>query len=189
MARSASCSTPVAGLVASAGQTEARAHAQVATGDARTGTASADSTRWAITGPSVPSCVALDQDGELVAADAGDRVADAHARPQPLAHRHEQPVAGIVAEAVVHRLEVVEVDEQHGHRLVAPLLERVVEAVAEQRPVGELGERIVEGLELQLALPLAELGHRLLEAAGELTVLEHRQHLATDEEEQPPRST
>ena len=92
--------------------------------------------------------VALDQDGELVAADAGDGVADAHARAQPLADRHEQVVAGVVTEAVVHGLEVVEVDEQHRHRLVAPLLERVVEAVPEQRPVGELRERVVERLEL-----------------------------------------
>ena len=80
------------------------------------GTASADSTRCAITGPSVPALVALDQDGELVATDAGDRVTDAHAGPQPLAHRHEQAVAGVVAEAVVHGLEVVEVDEEHRHR-------------------------------------------------------------------------
>ena len=59
----------------------------------------------------------------------------------------------------------------------------MVEAVAEQRPVGELRERVVEGLELELALALAELRHRRLEAAGELAVLEHGQHLAGDEEE------
>ena len=64
--------------------------------------------------------VSLDEDGELVAADAGDGVADAHAGAQPLADRHEQPVAGVVAEAVVHGLEVVEVDEEHRHGLVAP---------------------------------------------------------------------
>ena len=36
--------------------------------------------------------------------------------PQPLAHRPQQLVARVVAEAVVDDLEVVEVDEQHGDR-------------------------------------------------------------------------
>ena len=66
--------------------------------------------------------VALDEDGELVAADPRHRVAEADAGPQPLADRHEEAVAGVVAEAVVDGLEVVEVDEQHGDRLVAALL-------------------------------------------------------------------
>ena len=49
---------------------------------------------------------------------------------------------------------------------LAALLERVVEAIAEQGAVGEVGEGVVEGLELQLPLPLAELGDRPLEVAG-----------------------
>ena len=66
----------------------------------------------------------------------------------------EQRVAGRVAEAVVHRLEVVEVDEQH-RELPAVALEpggRVVDPVAEQRLVGEPGQRVVERLVRELVL-------------------------------------
>jgi hypothetical protein len=56
------------------------------------------------------------QDGELVAAQAGDAVAGAHARGEPAGDGDEQLVAGRVAEGVVDRLEAVEVDEQHRRR-------------------------------------------------------------------------
>ena len=59
------------------------------------------------------------QDHELVAAEAGDGVARAKRIAQPLRQRHQQAVAGAVAEAVVHDLEVVDVAEQHRHRPVA----------------------------------------------------------------------
>ena len=79
---------------------------------------------------------------------------------EPLAHDLEQRVAGRVAEAVVDRLEVVEVDEQHGE-LAAVALEpgrRVVDAVAEQRLVGETGQRVVERLVGELVLEAPVLG-------------------------------
>jgi hypothetical protein len=47
----------------------------------------------------------LEQDGELVAAQAGDGVLAAHAGLEPAGHGHQQVVAGRVAEAVVDRLE------------------------------------------------------------------------------------
>ena len=53
----------------------------------------------------------LEQHRELVAAEAGGGVAGAQAAPEPVGHDAEQLVAGAVAEAVVHGLEVVEVDE------------------------------------------------------------------------------
>ena len=56
----------------------------------------------------------VDEDGELVAAQAGGGVAGTEARDDPLAHRDQQRVARGVPEAVVHRLEVVEVDEHDG---------------------------------------------------------------------------
>ena len=56
----------------------------------------------------------LDHDRELVAAQAGDHVLGPQARAQARGDRDQQLVAGGVAEAVVDRLEVVEVDEQHG---------------------------------------------------------------------------
>ena len=59
------------------------------------------------------------QHGELVAAEAGDHVAVADGAAQPLRDLDQQAVAGLVAEAVVDDLEVVEVEEQHGDALAA----------------------------------------------------------------------
>ena len=100
------------------------------------------------------------QHGELVAAEPGGGVARAQAAREPVAHDHEQRVAGGVAEAVVDGLEVVEVDEQH-RELAAVALEPgrgVVDAVAEQRLVGEPGQRVVERLVRELVLEPAMLG-------------------------------
>ena len=61
-----------------------------------------------------------------------------------------------MAVGVVDRLEVVEVDVDH--RSVADAaLERVLDAVHEQQAVGQPGERVVEGLVLELDLQLAQL--------------------------------
>ena len=59
---------------------------------------------------------AVDQDAELVAAEAGDDVAGAQVGAQPRRHRAQQLVAGVVAEAVVDQLEVVEVEEEDPDR-------------------------------------------------------------------------
>ena len=58
----------------------------------------------------------LGQDRELVAAEAGDRVARAQRLLEPRGDRREQLVAGRVAEAVVDELELVEVEEEHRDR-------------------------------------------------------------------------
>ena len=73
----------------------------------------------------------------------------------------EQVVAGGVAEAVVDRLEVVEVDEQHGEAAIVARAARggVLDPVAEQRLVGQPGERVVERLVRELLLEPAVLGH------------------------------
>ena len=60
----------------------------------------------------------VDQHRELVAAEPGDRVARADALLEPPRHRHEQLIADGVAERVVHDLEAVEVEEEHGERVL-----------------------------------------------------------------------
>ena len=100
------------------------------------------------------------QDGELVAAEAGDDVGRAHGRAQPVGHRDQQAVAGGVAEAVVHHLEPVEVEEQHRDALVVALGvgELAAEALDEVQAVREAGERVVDRLvreRLAARLPLA----------------------------------
>ena len=54
-----------------------------------------------------------EQHGELVAADAGDDVVGAQRVPQRGARRADHLVADVMAERVVDRLEVVEVDQHH----------------------------------------------------------------------------
>ena len=53
---------------------------------------------------------------ELVAAEAGDRVAGPEAALEPLADRDEERVADGVAEALVDDLEPVEVEQDQGDR-------------------------------------------------------------------------
>ena len=123
---------------------------------------------------------AVEQDRELVAAEARDGVGRAHALAQALGDRDEQLVADRVAERVVDGLEVVDVDEQHGDGRIG-LRERLVDAVDEQRAVGQPGQRVVVGLVLELALELAQLPDRLLEAV----VLERDRGVGGERLEQP----
>ncbi len=72
----------------------------------------------------------IDQDAELVTAEAGDDVPGAQVRAQTRRDGTEQLVAGMVAEAVVDQLEVVEVEEDDPDR-----------RTRDGRPFQRLGER------------------------------------------------
>ena len=61
-----------------------------------------------------------EEDGELVAAEAGERVVGAQGAAEPAADLLQEPVAVGVAEGVVDGLEVVEVDDHQHERLVGP---------------------------------------------------------------------
>ena len=114
----------------------------------------------------------LEQDRELVAAESRGGVAAAQAVVDALGDRHEQVIAGGVAEAVVDRLEVVHVEEEHGDpaRLAHPAGKRVLDAIREQRTVGKARERVVEGAVGELILELLAVAHV---AGGE----EHAAHV------------
>ena len=103
----------------------------------------------------------LDQDCELVPAEAGDGVRGAHALVEALGHLAQEVVAGRVAQGVVDRLEVVEIDEQDRHPpAVTPSASQgVAHAVLEQGAVWQLGQRVVEGLMAQLVLERGALAH------------------------------
>ena len=71
---------------------------------------------------------------------------------QSLGDGGEDEVADLVAQLVVHQLEIVDVDEQHGHERspgAAPG-PGVGEPVADEHPVGRAGERVVDDLVRQL---------------------------------------
>jgi hypothetical protein len=56
----------------------------------------------------------VQQQHELVAAEASDGVGLGHSRRQSLRHDLQQPVADVVAQRVVDELESIEVDEYDG---------------------------------------------------------------------------
>ena len=88
----------------------------------------------------------LAQHDELVAAEAGHGVTQTQRRLNPAGDRLEQSVAGVVPEAVVDELEVVDVHE-HDRRVPdvgPPAGQHVPEAIEEERPVGKAGQRVVQ---------------------------------------------
>jgi hypothetical protein len=86
---------------------------------------------------------ARQQQVELVAAGAGQRLAEPLQLPQPVGHRDQQLVAEGVAEAVVDVLEAVEVEQpQRAPALVAGRGQD--EPFLEQPPVGKAGQGVVQ---------------------------------------------
>ena len=105
---------------------------------------------------------ALEQDGELVAAQPRHRVGRARGVADPAGGQPDQLVPGRMAETVVHRLEVVEIDHQHGDPLVRSdaAFQGVTRAVLEQGAVRDAREGVRERLVLELIVLLLErAGH------------------------------
>jgi hypothetical protein len=103
----------------------------------------------------------LQQQHELVAAVPREQAHGANTVLQPARDRAQQLVAGRVAERVVDRLEVVQVEvEQRDRRAgAAGAGDRVLEALFEQRTVGEPGQAVVVGEVRQLLLAAVARGH------------------------------
>ena len=88
----------------------------------------------------------IEQHRELVAREPGDGVLGAHGRGQPSGGLHQHLIADQVPKAVVDAFEGVDIEEQHrrGRSHAAPANQTLVEPIAEQRAVGESGQRIVQ---------------------------------------------
>ena len=102
----------------------------------------------------------LEQNGELVAAQAGDGVLGAHAASNARGHLGQQGVALLVAQAVVDDFEVVDVQEQHADRaeVAVGVSQSLFESVGEQGPIGQPRQWIVKGQLFELLLELLALG-------------------------------
>ena len=136
--------------------------------------------------------------GELVGPHAGDHVVVAHGLAQTTGDRDDEGVGDTAAVAVDQLLEAVEVDDQHGDQRVGvgDAVEGLLEPVAQQRPVGEPGERVLEaevvGLEVGPG-PLERRRHDVGEALdeGDLVGVEGaqggRQHRQRAVEARAPR--
>ena len=89
----------------------------------------------------------LEQDCELVATQPRDGVGPPQAAREPLRDLEEQGVANPVPQAVVDRLEVVEVDDQHADGSGASGAgQGMCDAVHEERAIRHPGQRVVERL-------------------------------------------
>ncbi len=80
----------------------------------------------------------LEQDHELIATKARDRIAGAKRLAQSLAHFREQEIARSMAQSVIHDLDAIQIHEQHCVGSAATLGARVrlPQAIHEQRAVG-----------------------------------------------------
>ncbi len=100
---------------------------------------------------------AFENDAELVASSACQRIDATDALAKLRRDLPQQLVAGVVAERVVDLLETVEVDgeEGHLHAVATRPLHRAAEPILEQPSVGQPGQRVMLGQVLVLAqLPL-----------------------------------
>jgi hypothetical protein len=97
---------------------------------------------------------ALQQDGELVPAQPRRGVPCPQEAGEAVSDDVEHLVAGVVAESVVDGLEVVEVDEADGARraVVRATAEGVLHPLAEEHPVADAGEVVVERAVPEVAL-------------------------------------
>ena len=95
---------------------------------------------------------AREDDRELVAAEAGYRVARARRRGDALGDLAQEQVAVQVPERVVDLLEVVEIDQQHRDLVAAgdTVGQRLVDALAQQVTVRQTRERVVQRAVLEL---------------------------------------
>ena len=103
---------------------------------------------------------ALEQDDELVAAEARQGVTGPDGTSQPVRDDPQQLVAHLVAQVVVDDLEAVDVTEEHGDPAAGPVrLEQcVVQMVEEEPPVRQAGQRVLERVPGQLLLEGLALG-------------------------------
>jgi len=103
----------------------------------------------------------LEQHRELVAPEPRHHVPRPHRCPQAFRDLRQDAVARRVAEAVVHRLEVVAVEEQHTEPVIgitSRARERLGHPLDEVGTVGQVGQRIVQRRVQQLLLDLLPLG-------------------------------
>ncbi len=94
----------------------------------------------------------LADDHELVTAEPRHRVVATHHSREPTPDRDEEIVTCLVAETVVHHLEPIEVEEQHGELLVVlgEGHQCAFEALDAERTIGQRGEGVVQREETEL---------------------------------------
>ena len=88
-----------------------------------------------------------EQDDEFIAPLPADRVAAAHARPQSIRDGLQQAVADRMAQGIVNVLETIHVQKKQCQLALATAGQRycLFQSVAQQYPVGQIGQTVVLG--------------------------------------------
>ena len=76
---------------------------------------------------------------------------------QPAAQLLQQLIAGTVAQGVIDLFEVIHIDENQGEAgclVTAVAGHGMMQVIHQQRPVWQLGQRVVQGIELEPPLQL-----------------------------------
>ena len=103
------------------------------------------------------------QDGELVSTEPRHRVGFANARAQPGGDRAQQRIADRMAECIVHVLEFVQIEAQHGLPGLAPRAQQGLHhGLVERGAVRQLRQRVMTGHVLDLGLGQRPLGDVLV---------------------------
>ena len=102
----------------------------------------------------------VEQDRELVAAEAGHDVAGPQAGRQPFGERNEHAIADLVTQAVVDDLEPIDVEEQHRDVFVVTGARCCAfsSSPTNRQRFGRRVKRVVMGLERELLLGEPSLG-------------------------------
>ena len=84
-------------------------------------------------------------DGELIAAEARDEVLGADRLAQPIRDALQELVADQMSQRIVDALELVDVDIEDRELGVFGLQQQFLRVALEQRPVRQIGQRVVMG--------------------------------------------
>src|SRR5205814_7841758 len=96
---------------------------------------------------------------ELITAEPGHGIPGTKRRGDPSPDGHQQLVAHLVAERVVDRLEIIQVEEENGNPAFRVRAQCVIEVDPESGPIGKVGKRVMERLVGQLLLEGLTLAH------------------------------
>ncbi len=101
------------------------------------------------------------QDDELVPPQARHRIPFAQCIGQNACHGFQQGVPRRMAIGVVDPLEIIQIDEHQGHFTVMALTvgQHLTQAVLDQPPIGQPGQRIEVGQIIEVLLGLLHLAH------------------------------
>ena len=100
-------------------------------------------------------------DGEFIAAETGDEIIGPDRLAQPLRDALEEFVADQMAQRIVDALEFVDVDIEDRELHARGFEQQPLRVTLEQRPVRQIGQRVVMGEMLDPGLDAPPLGHVL----------------------------